>query len=93
MELPRLPSRASPRALPERAGSTPFPTAATVLAQSARWRRAEGVFEATTTPLEEASAPERARPLPNARDADVAESVVAFVASIIAAMSVPRAAS
>lgn len=92
--LPRLPSRAAPRALPApRDGSPPFPTAETVLAQSARWRRAEGVFEATTTPLEEANAPERARPLPNARDADVAESAVAFVASIIAALSVPRAAS
>ena len=89
-----MPSRAAPRALPApRDGSTPFPTAVTFLAHSARLRRAEGVFEATTMPLEEANAPERARPLPNARDADVEERAVAFVASIIAALLVPRAAS
>jgi hypothetical protein len=84
MDLPRLLSRRASRALvAPRDGSTPFPME-TVLAQSARWRRAEGDFAATKTPLEDADAPERTRPLPNARDAGFAESAVALVASIIA---------
>ena len=68
MDPPLLLSRFGSRAAPVlRDGSMPFPTADTVRAQLALARRVTMVFEAPTTFLELAAAPERTRPLPNTK--------------------------